>query len=118
LFLHDNAGLHKAADIHFEFLKNLAYSHDLAPSEYYLFPNLKKHLKGTKFSSTEEITLTVDGRFAGQQNEFFLHELKNLQQRIHNCVELKGVGEYRVNRFFKSHTCFLYKDKNLAAHYE
>jgi hypothetical protein len=97
LFLQDNAGLHKTADIHFEVLKNLAYLHDLALSDYYRFPSLKKHIKGTKFSSTEEVTLTVGGRFAGKQNEFFLLELKNLEQRIHNCVELKGMGEYIVN---------------------
>jgi histone-lysine N-methyltransferase SETMAR len=46
----------KLADLHFEVLKHPAYSPDLAPSDYYLFLNLKKHLKGRKFSSTEEAT--------------------------------------------------------------
>jgi histone-lysine N-methyltransferase SETMAR len=56
LFLQDSAAPHKAAIIHqilaglyFEVLKHPAYSPDLVPSEYYLFPNLKKHLKGRKF---------------------------------------------------------------------
>jgi hypothetical protein len=47
LFLQDNAAPHKAAithqklaDFHFEVLKHPAYSPDLAPSDYYLFPNL------------------------------------------------------------------------------
>jgi hypothetical protein len=40
---------------------------DLAPLDYYLFHSLKKHLKGRKFSSTEEATLAVDGWFAAQQ---------------------------------------------------
>jgi hypothetical protein len=50
LFLKDDAATHKAAimhpelaDLHFEVLKHPAYSPDLAPSNYYLFPNLKKH---------------------------------------------------------------------------
>jgi hypothetical protein len=30
----------KLADLHYEFLKPPAYSPDLAPSDYYLFPNL------------------------------------------------------------------------------
>jgi hypothetical protein len=47
LFLQDSAAPHnvaithqKLADLHFEFLEHLAYSSDLAPSDYYLFPIL------------------------------------------------------------------------------
>jgi histone-lysine N-methyltransferase SETMAR len=54
LFLQDNANPHKAvithqklADLHFEVLKHSGYSPDLAPSNYYLFPNLEKHFKGS-----------------------------------------------------------------------
>jgi hypothetical protein len=68
LLLQDNAAPHKAvithhklADLRFEVLKHPAYSADLAPSDYCLFPNLKKQLKGRKFSSTEKATLAVDG---------------------------------------------------------
>jgi histone-lysine N-methyltransferase SETMAR len=56
LSLQGNAAPHKVAithkkwaDLHFKVLKHLTYSPDLAPLEYYLFPNLKKHLKGRKF---------------------------------------------------------------------
>jgi hypothetical protein len=87
LFLQDNAAAHKVvithqklADLHFEVLKLPAYSHDLALSDYYLFPNLKKHLKGRKFSSTEEATLVADGWCAAQPKEFFLGGLKKLEQ--------------------------------------
>jgi histone-lysine N-methyltransferase SETMAR len=67
LFLHKAAITHqKLADHHFEVLKHPAYSPDLAHSDYYLFPNLKKHLKGRKFSSLEEATLAADGWFAAQ----------------------------------------------------
>jgi hypothetical protein len=37
--------------------------------------------------------------FAAQPKEFFLDELKKLEQRSHKCVELRG--EY-VNTFFQS----------------
>jgi hypothetical protein len=48
LLLEDNVAPHKAvvpthqklADLHSEILKHPAYSPDLAPSGYYLFPNL------------------------------------------------------------------------------
>jgi histone-lysine N-methyltransferase SETMAR len=97
LVLQDNASLNKAAithqklaDLHFEFLKRPAYSPDLAPSDYYLFPNLKKHFRRRKFSSIEEAILTADGCFAAQPKERFLDRLKKLEQRSHKCVELKG----------------------------
>jgi transposase len=107
LFLQDNTSPHKAAitrqklaDIHFEVLKHPACSPDLVPSDCYLFPNLKKHLKGRKFWSTEEATLAADGWFAAQPKEFFLDELKKLEQRSHKYVELGGIC--RVNTFFLS----------------
>jgi hypothetical protein len=40
LFLEDNAAPHKADFTHQEVLKHPAYSSDMAPSDYYLFPNL------------------------------------------------------------------------------
>jgi hypothetical protein len=96
LILQDNAAPHKVAithlkltDLHFKTLKHLAYSTDLAPSDYYLFPNLKKHLKGRKFSSIEEATLAADLWFSAQPKEFFLYELNKLEQQSHKCVELR-----------------------------
>jgi hypothetical protein len=50
----------KLADFHFEVLKHP----DLAPSDYYLYPNLKKRLKGTKFLSNKEAILAAHRRFA------------------------------------------------------
>jgi hypothetical protein len=54
---------HKLAYLHFEILKHPAYLSDLAvPFQLYcLFPNVKKHLKGRKFTSNELATLAADG---------------------------------------------------------
>ena len=58
LLLHDNAPVHKSGvaqaqaairECKFEQLNHLPYSPDLAPSDYYLFRNLKSHLRGTRF---------------------------------------------------------------------
>jgi hypothetical protein len=38
----------KLADLHSEVLKHSAYSPDLALSDYYFFPNLKKYPKERK----------------------------------------------------------------------
>jgi hypothetical protein len=81
------------ADLHFEVLKHLAYSPDLVPSDYYLFPNLKKHLRGRKFLSSEVATLAADRWFSTKTYIFSLGGLKKLEQRSHKSVEL--TGEYK-----------------------
>jgi hypothetical protein len=59
LFLQDNAASHKAAITH----QKLADHCEVLkhPSDYCLFPNLKKHLKESKLSSSEETTVAADG---------------------------------------------------------
>jgi histone-lysine N-methyltransferase SETMAR len=56
LFLHDNAPAHrvlatlkKLVYLVSQGLDHLLYSLDLAPSDYHLFPGLKKQLKGRHF---------------------------------------------------------------------
>jgi len=62
LFLHDNAPVHRAlatqkklAYLGFQFLDHPPYSPDPAPSDYHLFPGLKKQLKDRHFSSEAEV---------------------------------------------------------------
>jgi hypothetical protein len=86
----------------------------LAPSDYYQFPNLKKHLKGRKFSSIEEATSAADRWFAAQPKEFFLGGLKKLEQRSHKCVELRGEYVEQIHFISLVDFCFLYKAKDLS----
>ena len=39
----------------YELIPQRAYSPDLAPSDYFLFPNLKKDIRGRHFRSNEEV---------------------------------------------------------------
>ena len=62
LFLHHNAPAHQAlatlmklAYLGFQYLDHAPFSPDLAQSYYFLFPGLKKHLKGRYFLSDEEV---------------------------------------------------------------
>jgi len=64
LFLHDNAPAHRAlatqkklAYLGFQYLGHPPYSPDLAPSDYHLFPGLKKQLKGRLFRPTRRSLL-------------------------------------------------------------
>jgi len=56
LFLHDNAPAHRAfatqkklAYLGFQFLDHPPYSPDLAPSDYHMFPGLKKTIESSLF---------------------------------------------------------------------
>lgn len=97
LFLQDNAPAHKAGktmnvlkDLGFECIDHPPYSPDLAPSDYFLFPNLKKILKGKHFSNDSEVISAAEQYLSDQTSEFFLEGLKKLQKRCAKCVELRG----------------------------
>jgi len=78
LFLHDNAPAHRALASHkklayqgFQCLDHPPYSPDLAPSDYHLFPGLKKQLKCRHFSSDAEVIAAAETRLDGQSSDFF-----------------------------------------------
>ena len=59
---HDNAASHTALVLRDHFVKNSTdivpqppYSTDLAPCDFWLFPKLKRPLRGTRFESIDEI---------------------------------------------------------------
>jgi len=78
LFLRDNAPAHRTlatlkglAYLGFQYLDHPPYSPDLAPSDYYLFPGLKKQLKGRHSSSDAEVIAAAETWLDGQFCEFF-----------------------------------------------
>jgi len=97
LFLHDNAPAHrtlatqkKLAYLGFQCLDHPPYSPDLAPSDYHLFPRLKKQLKGRHFSSDAEVIAAAETWLDGQLSDFILRGLQKLEQRAKKCIELRG----------------------------
>jgi len=62
----------------------------MAPSDYHLFPGLKKQLKGCHFSSDVEVIAAAETWLDGQPSEFFLSGLQKLDQRAKECIELHG----------------------------
>jgi len=78
LFLHDNAPAHrtlatqkKLAYLGFQCLAYPPYSPDLAPSDYHLFPGLKKTNERPHFSSDAEVIAAAETWFDGQTSDFF-----------------------------------------------
>ncbi|GFS20231.1 histone-lysine N-methyltransferase SETMAR [Elysia marginata] len=52
-------------------LLHLAYSPDLAHSDYYLFPQLEKYPKGHHYDNDQEVIADVHRWCRGQSSEFF-----------------------------------------------
>jgi len=95
--LHDNASSHtsrvaRAAllECKFEELFHPAYSPDLAPSDYYLFPNLKKHLKGNRYADDNEVQTAVLAYFESQPTSFYKTGIESVESKWKRCIELKG----------------------------
>jgi histone-lysine N-methyltransferase SETMAR len=97
LFHQDNARVHtcmvamsKLNELKFELLPHPPYSPDLAPSDFFLFPNLKKFLGGKKYGSNAEVEDAVNQYFSGLDNQFFSDGLKGWEKRWTKCIELQG----------------------------
>jgi histone-lysine N-methyltransferase SETMAR len=97
LFHHDNAPVHSASKIRailhkfqWEILPHPPYSPDLAPSDFFLFPKLKEHLKGTRFQSLDEAKKEVLTWCRKQPTEFYKEGILQWKHRLQKCLELSG----------------------------
>uniref|UniRef100_A0A6M2DNE2 Putative histone-lysine n-methyltransferase setmar-like protein n=1 Tax=Xenopsylla cheopis TaxID=163159 RepID=A0A6M2DNE2_XENCH len=80
----------KLQELGYELLPHPTYSPDLAPSDFFLFPNLKKALVGQKFESNELTIAAIDAYFADLDETYFTDGLKKLEERWIKCIELEG----------------------------
>ncbi|EFA09485.1 Histone-lysine N-methyltransferase SETMAR-like Protein [Tribolium castaneum] len=97
LLLQDNAPVHKShvamTALHrfgFQSLVHPPYSPDLAPSDYFLFPNLKKELRGKKFRTDEAVKEAIATHFAGKEKTYLSEGIFKLISRSRKCIELEG----------------------------
>ena len=67
-----------------------AYSPDLAPSDFFLFPNLKKDIRGLHFRSDEEVVTAVEECVNGKDPDFFSSGLMALEHHWSKCITLEG----------------------------
>jgi hypothetical protein len=61
----------------------------VAPSDYHLFPGLKKTIEDRHFSSEAEVIAAAETWLDGQPSEFFLNGLQKLEQWAKKCTELR-----------------------------
>lgn len=97
IFQHDNARPHtcalttaKLAKLKYDILPHPPYSPDLAPSDYYLFPKLKKELGGKRFQSKEDLETFVNGYFEDLPQTAYHEGIAALESRWTKCILLKG----------------------------
>ena len=92
LFFHDNAPAtrtpatqKKLAYLEFHCPDHPPYSPDLAPSDYHLFPGLKKQLKDRHFSSDAEVIAAAETWLGGQISDFFerLAKVRAMGQEVY-----------------------------------
>ena len=92
LFHNDNAPSAQAKkhELGFKSLPHPPYSPGLAPSVYYLFPNLKRWLCRRRFESNEEVEWETEGYFGEFDKSYYLEDTEKLKDRWTCCIELKG----------------------------
>ena len=79
------------ADVYgYELIPHPAYSPDPAPSDFFLFPNLKKDIRGLHFRSDEEVVTAVEEWVNGKDADFISSGLMALEHRWSKCITLEG----------------------------
>ena len=74
----------------YELIPHPAYSPDLAPRDFFLFPNLKKDICGLHFRSDEEVVTAVEEWVNGKDPDFFSSGLMALEHHWSKCITLEG----------------------------
>ena len=75
----------------YELIQHPAYSPDLAPSDFFLFPYLKKDIRGLHFRSDEEVVTAVEEWVNGKDPDFFSSGLMALEHRWSKCITLRAI---------------------------
>lgn len=94
---HDNAPAHRAettisflANAGIQLIEPSPYSPDLAPCDFWLFPTVKRELRGKRFQTREELFAAFEAEVAKLKKEDFHLCFNQWIYRMKKCVELDG----------------------------
>jgi len=94
---HDNAPAHKALSVKQFLTKNSMtqllhppYSPDLAPCDFFLFPRMKKVLKGKRFADVEEVKKKTTEALKGITLQEFQDCFEKWKTRLDRCIASNG----------------------------
>ena len=74
----------------YELIPHHAYLPDLPPSDFFLFPNLKKDIRVCHFLSNEKVLTAVKEWVNGKDTDFFSSGLMALEHRWSKCITLRS----------------------------
>ena len=74
----------------YKLIPHPAYSPDLAPSDFFLLPDLNRDIRGCHFQSDEEVVTAVEGWVNGKDPDFFSSGLMALEHRWSKSIKLEG----------------------------
>ncbi|GFR69600.1 transposase [Elysia marginata] len=97
LLLHDNAGPHKARattqslrELGIQVLPHPAYSPDLAPGDFFLFPIMNDRLTGRKFDRIQDLAKALKPELQTIPEEDYQGVFRKKQIRLKRCIESHG----------------------------
>ena len=97
LFHQDNAPAHKSTvamaaiqECVSQLVEHPPYSPDLAPSDYYLLPKMKKELSGRHFRTDDDVKQANEAFLEAKDAIFYREGIQMLQHRWTKCVTLQG----------------------------
>ena len=93
-------------------------SPDLAPSDYFLFLQLMKHLKGNHYDSDEEVVAAIRQWCREQSPEFFADGIRQLVRRYQLCVDRDGDYVEKINMRCVAEVSSFNLMYNLSMYYE
>jgi len=74
----------------YKLLPYSAYSSDLVPCDYFLFPNQKKWFGRKRFTTIEQLIAETEVYFEELGKSYYSDGLKKLENRWIKCIKLKG----------------------------
>ena len=101
----------KLNELSFELLPHPPYSPDLAPSDYWLFADLKKILQGKRFGSNEEVIAKTEVYFESKDESFYKKGIEKLEKLWNECTFCqKSSGNWSIkDKLFIIHANLLYR---------
>ena len=108
--------------MHFRLLPHPPYSPDLAPSDYYLFVDLKRMLQGKRFDSNEEVIAATEAYFEANDKSLYKKGIEMLEKYWNECITLEEdyvelIQSFPKTYFFISHPTNLLSDVLHIGHY-
>ena len=66
----------------------------MAPTDFYQFPKLKYHLRGTKCESNEGVIEAVNEYLWDQEKAFYVEGIRKLEQRIEEILYIRVMVKF------------------------